>query len=221
MAFSFEHQCKRCGKNFNTHNHTSNLCQSCHKTIYHTIQIKSQKTREQHKAEKPPKRMQQAQRVSNLERDNTLDKKLRDQISPMNEMELSYKMKMEFGDPERRFVLMPFVIEDCERAIMVDGKRVGAVDFIVRHYRKRYALEIKSAPNGRNCFWAATKVLAYTIMLNHEEGMNTYHPAALLPKATISPRTLKLGGFLGIRIFSFEYDPHADKVFIDTEELFC
>ena len=210
MGFQYSRSCRYCHTDFRAFRQGEYTCPDCKKAMEISRCGKTEPERLRKAEEKFFK-----QEKRNYEREEKFRAKLKNTEGNINEQTLSYKMQLELGQPDRRFVLMPFVIEDYEKAIMLNGKRVGAVDFIIRHYNSRYALEIKAA-NGSNPFWSATKILAYTIMLNQQEGGH-YKPAVLLPIECISKSNIALARNLEIKFFSYEYDPHAERVFINTE----
>lgn len=124
----------------------------------------------------------------------------------MNELQLQAMIRNQRNDVE-----LPFEILKQEYPIYLDGECCGFVDFIIRYNSKRYALEAKSLHGtqaGTSVFWNATKVVAYTKLLNmvEREKRDKYLPAILIPIEAVNKKNLIISVLLEIQLFSYCFD---------------
>lgn len=130
----------------------------------------------------------------------------------MNEQQLQKALKNyeKGGYPERRNIEIPFKILEQEHPIYLGEKkeRCAFIDYIIRYNSKTYAVEAKSLfhpGGGISCFWEATKILAYTKILNIAENRKRHpcSPAILIPEEAINKKNVLASILLDIQLFSY------------------
>jgi len=140
----------------------------------------------------------------------------------MNELQLQATIKKQQNDVE-----LPFKILEQQHPIYLNGERCGFVDYIIRYNSKKYVVEVKNMygkDKGTSVFWDATKVMAYSKLLNIVEGKKgkRYLPAILIPAEAVNKKNIIISVLLDIWLFSYFFDAtkgYKGKVIIVDEFL--
>ena len=137
----------------------------------------------------------------------------------INEQALQKILKSACPDNRIRFynkkIKLPFRLLKIGIPIKIDDLHCGLADYLIAYKSKHYIMEAKASTKpGTDIFWRASKVLAYTKILNyiHQE---KYRPAILIPEEYISLKIVCLCRLLEITLFkwySFNEEIYIEEI---------